>query len=533
MSGASTGRGQTVVRRLIVFILLFALVVIAAIGVSGLIERLVGAGRVISEGDAGLARSLAFALVGAPLAGALWWWQRRRLADPTERASLWWVLYLTAMSLTALIVATVSLATLGSAALDGEWRPDALATFLVWAAVWLWHRQMRVSTATAPTRLAELPVELAALYGLAVAVSGAIGALAALLAEALAEISVVLASSQHWIVPVMQALVWCAVGALVWWWHWFRERARHARDAFAAVLLIIVIGATAATALFALGTLLFVALRVLFDTDPLAEILAPLDEAIAAALIGAVAWVYHGLVLADRTERTRRAARLVVSAIALIGAASGLGVIVNALLATLVQTLVDDDPRTLLLGGISALVVGAPVWWLAWRPHRSTSADAADPARRVYLVAVFGASAVVALVTLLLIGFRVFEFLLGTSGGLVERIRAPLGLLSATVVVFGYHFAVWRRDRAVAPKAARPGIGRVVLVVAGDADDAAGRIRTATGAPVTVWPAADAAATLGDDDVSTLLESLRDVAAPRVLVVAEPGGGVRVTPLAE
>ena len=47
---------------------------------------------------------------------------------------------------------------------------------------------------------------------------------------------------------------------------------------------------------------------------------------------------------------------------------------------------------------------------------RWTAEEAADPARRVYLVAVFGASAVVAIVTLLIIGYRLFEFALEAGG---------------------------------------------------------------------------------------------------------------------
>src|SRR5699024_1458947 len=155
----------------------------------------------------------------------------------------------------------------------------------------------------------------------------------------------------------------------------------------------------------------------------------------------------HARMLSARGPRVRGAARLAVSGVALIGAASGFGVVVNALLAELDTTLLADDTRTLLLGGLSALVVGTAAWWGTWRPGRAvTEEQSGDIARRVYLVVVFGASAVVALVTLLLIGFRLFEVLLASGGasrmqgGLIERVRAPLGLLSATVLVFIYHF---------------------------------------------------------------------------------------------
>ena len=540
MSGRvpSSGRAQSVVRRIILFVILFALVAVTATGVSGLIERVIGASSVIVSTDTGLALSLAFALIAGPLAAVLWWWEHRRLiADSAERASLVWALYVTAMSLTSLIVATTALANAAVAGIDGEWRPGELSTGIVWLGVWVWHRHMRRSAATAPTRLVDVPSGLGAVYGLAVAASAAITAMAVLLSQALLGGSIVIVGAQHWIVGGLQSLLWCAVGTLVWWWHWFRERAKDAPGTFAAVLLVVVVGAAAATTLFAIGGALFVALRLLFDTDTAAEVVSELDVAIAAALIGAIVWVYHGHVLASRSPRARRAGRLVVSAIALIGAASGFGVVVNALLATIGGTLVGDDPRTLLLGGVSALVVGATAWAITWRPARPADAEeAADPARRVYLVAVFGASAVVAIVTMLIIGYRLFEFALdaGGSDALVERIRAPLGLLSATAVVFGYHFAIWRRDRTLAPAAARrPVIGQVILVSAGDVAALAEAVRAETGAGVSLWPVAQGTPGVVEADAREVLALLAATSAPRVLVIARDDGGVRAIPLAD
>jgi hypothetical protein len=535
---APVGRAQSVVRRILVFVILFALVSVAASGISGLLQRALEVGRVISADDAGLALSLAFTLIGAPLAAVLWWWERRRLAvDPAERASLVWALYVTAMSFTALVIATTALGRTAVEAIDGDWRPGDLATGAVWLGVWVWHRWMRRSAVTAPTRLVDLPTGLGAVFGLVVAAYSAISAIAGLITQALLGVTVQLAASADWAVPILQALIWCAIGLLVWWWHWFREGAEVARGGFAGVLLVAVIGAAAATTLFAIGSVLFLVLRLLVDSAPLAEIVSSLDVAIAAALVGAIVWVYHAQVLAGRSPQTRRAARLVISAIALIGAASGFGVVVNALLATLGGRLVDDDPRTLLLGGISALVVGATVWVIAWRPARGVDPEeAADPARRVYLVVVFGASAVVAIVTLLIIGYRVFEFALDVGGpdALVERIRAPLGLLSATALVFAYHFAIWRRDRALAPAAARrQAIGKVVVLGAGDVRALTEAIRTETNAAVSVWPVAAGTPGVVDADAAAVLELLSVARAPRVLVVAGEQGGVRLIPLAD
>jgi hypothetical protein len=150
-------------------------------------------------------------------------------------------------------------------------------------------------------------------------------------------------------------------------------------------------------------------------------------------------------------------------------------------------------------------------------------------------VVVFGASALVALVALLVVGYRVFEFILdpATSGSLVDRIRAPLGLLVATVLVFGYHFAVWRHDRAViaalAPTKAQR-IGRIFLILPVDDPALERRIARETGARVTAWHRAE---TDGGPapDAEAVVTALYGLAAPRVLVLAGPGDHLEIVPL--
>jgi hypothetical protein len=97
-STPNTGSAQGAVRRLIVYTLLFVLVTIAAIGLSGLLRRLLEVDDPLVLGDnTGLALSLAFTLIGGPLAALLWWAVWRRLADESERSSLAWGLYVAAM----------------------------------------------------------------------------------------------------------------------------------------------------------------------------------------------------------------------------------------------------------------------------------------------------------------------------------------------------------------------------------------------------------------------------------------------------
>ncbi|SFS02089.1 hypothetical protein SAMN04487783_0621 [Agrococcus baldri] len=523
---------QGTVRRLIVYSILFVLVVIAATGISGLIGRLLETRPQFAEGAGGLALSLAFSLIAGPLAVVLWWFLWRRLDGP-DRSSVAWGLYLSAIAVVSLVTFTTAL--LGTAAdlVRGTWSPEALATGISWLVVWVLHRMMWGNDRKGPLRLTAVPLVLGAAYGLVVAVTGAVRTLEPVFGEALLPADAQIGS--RWWSSALQALVWAVGGAAIWWWHWVRERARMLRDGFAAVVLVIVgvLGAAAVT-LGGLGASLFVALRAAFDrSDPWPVLLDPLPLAVAAASVGGIVWLYHGRIAQQRSDAVRSAARLVEAGIGLIAAASGIGVVVNALLASLTAPLAGDDARTLLLGGIAAIVVGAPIWWVAWQPLR-VAADAGTTGRRVYLVAVFGVSAVVAIVALLVVGYRIFEFVLdGGGGGLIERIRAPFGLLLATALVAAYHFAIWRRDRGTAPPSARARmIDRVILVSAGEAGALAEAIESATGASVTRWTrAGDEAAAAAAP--ATVVEALAGVTGRRVLVVAGPGDRVEVIPLAE
>ena len=567
MTVSTAGPAQVTLRRLIQYALLFALVVIAASGLSGLLERLFTSGAVLASTDvAGLARSLAFTLIGGPLALLLWWFVWRRLDDETERTSAGWGLYITAMYSVSLIIFTTSLLGMAASLIgqrDNDWA-SSLANALVWAAIWAWHRWMWKHPGKPTTHLDDVRAVVGTVYGLLLGAGAGAAALSGLLDVAIRGFPLTV-TVQPWWYSVLRSLVWAAGGIFVWWWHWYREGGRGFQMILVDSLMIIVgVFAAGIAALGGAGVVLFVLLRLAFDReDPLNELLEPLAPAVAAALVGTLVWRYHRTVSDRRSPSTMRASLLVTSAVALAAAASGVGVVVNALLAAAVSPLAGGATRTLLLGGISSLVVGGPVWWLAWKPRKQPhSADDIPPGRRVYLVAFFGVSAVVALITLLVIGYRLFEFLLGdvTGGSLLDRIRAPFGLLVAAGLVAGYHFALWRRDRALlaaAQPARKRTIEQVTLVTGNqpDSDALAKGIAEATGgARVTIWLRADdggaalpahdggsggtasasaAAATSADEAVQQVAKALDGVAAQHVLVVLGPGTRLEVIPLAD
>lgn len=557
-----TGSAQVKVRRLVVFVLLFALVVIAANGLSGLLERLLRSGQVLAgQGVEGLALSLAFTLIGGPLAALLWWLVWRRLPEEAERSAPSWGLYVAALYTMSLVLFVTSLLALAASFIGADnpdWR-SPLSVGLVWALVWWWHRWMWRHPARGPLELATVPAVIGTYFGLGLGVGAAVTALGSLLDVAIRGSMDLTSTADPWWQSILQDLIWAAGGALVWWWHWVRGGARRLRGGFADVGLIVVgVLAAGLLALGGAGTVLFVLLRLAFDRQgSLLELLAPLGPAIASAAVGSLVWRYYRTAAAGRAERTRQAGVLVTSGVALAAAATGVGVILNAALSIAVSPLAGGNARTLLLGGISSLAVGGFVWWLAWRPARQhRQVDAVTMGRRVYLVAVFGLSAVVALVALLVIGYRLFEFFLAevTGGSLVDRIRAPLGLLVAAALASGYHFAVWRQDRsrqAAAGAGRKRTIGHVILVAGSDPEPLRRAVEELTGAGVTLWSRADVgvralaatsaeagpapAAAVGGaphgPSAARLAEALAGVSAKRVLVITGPDDGVDVIPL--
>ena len=125
------------------------------------------------------------------------------------------------------------------------------------------------------------------------------------------------------------------MGTLVWWWHWFQGTAK-ARPAHSPPCCWSSWSAPRRRPPCSRSArALFVALRLLFDTDPAAEVVSrPRRRHRGRPGRRRSSGSTTRMCSRSRSPRTRRAGRLVVSAIALIGAASGFGVIVNALLAT-------------------------------------------------------------------------------------------------------------------------------------------------------------------------------------------------------
>lgn len=533
-TGAPAAGALPTVRRLIAYILFFTLVTVAAIGASGLLALVLDSeDRAGADHTSTLARSIAFLVIAGPLALLLWRALSKRLGQPAESGAPAWGLYLAAMYATALVTASTSLfsllGTLATGRTDG-WAAN-LAGALVWGGVWWWHQRIWRNSRIAPRALPKLPGILGSWYGLAVGFTAVAFALSVLFSAALGTFFPAPSIGSPWWTGMLAQLPWIAGGLAMWWWHWVRRGMGSVRGGFADVALVLVgVLAAGAATLGGAGYLLYTlgnaALR-----GPSLQLLAPAPTALGTALAGALVCSLAPQWFAGRLPATLEAGRQVVSGLGLAAGAAGLGVCVNAALAALAPPLAGDNTPSLLLAGVVWLVLGGLTWWRAWRPGRP-----ADPrGRRVYLVAVFGISAVVALIALLVAGFRIIEFLLDPNrlaSGLLDSVRAPAGLLTATALVSLYHFVVWRADRTVLDAAAhREGaLESILLVAGGDAGPLRAALAKSTGARVRLLARA------GDEYQATEAELAAAIASvdgpgPRLMLLVDGPGSVQVIEL--
>ena len=147
--------------------------------------------------------------------------------------------------------------------------------------------------------------------------------------------------------------------------------------------------------------------------------------------------------------------------------------------------------------------------------------------RRVYLFLLFGATGLVAVISLLILVFIVVEDLLeGDLGSAtINTIAVPLSLIITAGAVAWYHFAVFREDRAIAPHEVLPTLREIVVIGSGEDVDA---ITSGTGVR------AQALRVVGEpteaETLDDVLSALSAETHSRVVVIAEDGR-YRVLPL--
>ncbi|HEX2858527.1 MAG TPA: DUF5671 domain-containing protein [Propionibacteriaceae bacterium] len=550
-AGAAAGGSSEAhaVRRFFQYLLLYGLLMVVGVGVSGLLGRLFDGQLRLAGDEAGLARDLAFTVVGIPLfAGVALWSRSRFRAGPEESRSLGWAFYVTAASVTALVFAMTGLGQVLEWAFGlSDYSGRSAATVVVWGGLWAahWWLGARVT----PPEHVRLHHLVGSLIGLATAATGLVGVLGAALRTLLGLQEATLVTGQG--SPILRGLAVLLVGAPVWVVYWYLTARRDDRHPlwWVYVLLAGVAGGLV-MAITAASTLLYSVLVWLVGDPGAADARTHFQSAptaAATAAVGVLLWWYHQAVLrgagqAARTE-VRRVYEYLMAGIALLAGAAGLTVAVVALIEALAgnrQVLVGNGVVNTLLAAFTLLIVGGPVWWIYWRLiHEAADADPAaelmSTTRRVYLFVLFGVGGIAAVISLLVGVYMLFEDVVNGVVGAetLRRMRVAIGVLLATAAISAYHWTVYRSDRKRAPSVAAEHEPRYVLLV-GPADrEVAREVAHRTHGRVQVWSRTDDGAhPWSADDVMAALDAMRtDRPAVDEVIVLSDAEGLRAIPV--
>ena len=448
--GSGPTDGPTSVRRLFVYLAGYGLAIAIAWGLTGLIEEAFDR----SVAGSSPAFSLALLIVAVPAYSGLARWTRGLLKSTEETESTGWAFYLTATSITALLVSLTAALSIGDELLRGDApSTDQIAAVVVWGTLWGAHWWLA-------GRLGYLPkLRLMRLLGSAIGlITGSTG-IAMMVSWVITNVSDSAAIASRSAADGLSPLL---IGALIWVWYWVRNELHANRTALweAYVLLL----GSAAALLMMIGgawrSLYLVAEWFLGDPEPTLRAQL-IDGGSAAAILvsGTLVWWYHRSVHRGQTERTNivRLHDYVLAGVGMTVVVAALATLIVAALQVAFGTSIAGDTRTnILLAAVTGLLVATPLWWLYWagaQRHTSDTVEIASPVRRGYIFALFGVAGVAAIIALIILVFEILEAIFGgeLGRGTISSIDSPLGVVLATGAAAWYHWKVYKSDKERMP----------------------------------------------------------------------------------
>lgn len=503
------------IRRLFHYSLLFFSVIIAGVGIAGLLGRTLDFGRVIAESRTDLARNLSFTIVGIPLTYLFARWSNRNLKDdPSERNSFAWHAYLTVASITSLAIALFGLHdTLSWAIGNDAYRGSALSQLLVWTFIWIFHLRLssRVGDANRPQFLIGSGIGLSII---AVGLGGLIGNSLESFINLEKEVLSIERTN-----PIVNSGITLLMGLPVWLIYWYRGALTFTREfLWHAYVFLAGIAASFITFVIGLSVALYDSLVWFFgDTgkSSAAQHFFSTASALGAAASGLAIWLYHRSLLSEDRTRTelRRIYEYIVSGVSLIAASLGVLTIIVAAIESLTPSDISgggEGANSLILA-VTLLLVGAPIWWFFWNriEHEVLKAqeDLASPTRRIFLLMLFGVSAVAAVISLISGLFLLFDDILNSELGMntLRDTRFVIGILLTNAAISGYHWAIYRSEKEVAVKIFQK--GRTVTLVGPHDEHIATLLKEQIGGHVQLWISPDSGSPWNLHELVDLIEN--------------------------
>jgi hypothetical protein len=529
------------IRRFFQYLIMYALVAISSLGLSGLLGRVLERSTFLVVDKTDLARNLSYVVVGIPLYIVLALWTRRKFnEDPSEGGSFGWGLYITATSLTSLAVGMFALhdMILWSTRVSG-FHIQALTRLIVWGSVWAMHWSIHLRTASVAS--SRVHHAIGSLIGLGTVVVG----LDQLISGTVHKLwnygdqAIFISHGDS----ILRGAVTLIVGAPVWFLYWIKNYSKAIKDPlWLGYVLLAGVGGGLVMSLGSASTVLYTVLVWISGnpgTSSTSAYFRSVPDACAAFCVGLIIWWYHHAILEEdrQTGRTelQRIYEYLMAGIGLLAAAGGLVMLLIALFEVLTSgaALVGSGDTNALLAAATLLIVGTPVWWIFWQRIQKAVAEfpieeCASPTRHVYLFLLFGLGGIAAVITLLVSFFVVFDDIFKSNVGLetIRRVRFALSILISTGAVAAYHWLVYRNEKALTVAGSRS--PRFVVLV-GPKDPALKlAVSQLTGSRVQFWERKDEMhAIWNKEEVLSLVGSSTEEA----LIVIADANGIRTIPV--
>ena len=561
--------GIGTVRRLYFYAVSFVALMMAAFGVSLVLEQILEAllgPDVISRSAAVLAKGLAFTIVGVPLWVLHWRLVQRYVKDiPVERRSVIRKLYVYGV----LVVAVAGFLHALVGLVQWLFRSQPFDEFgwsavIVWAGVWAFHWRLESSEGQPTAEILSIRRLYLYLVSLGTLVMTSVGfgmVVTNILIEgyeSLVSVPVLVpAEGGLWQESVRNALAVGLVGGAGWGVHWlYFAREDYGSTLRQVYLYIFTILAGVVTVLVSTGIVLHGVIAWLLGVPSDATAgghFRFLPGPLTSLFIGVAMWAYHWTVVRSEaatslleSEAARRAYAYILAALGLGALVVAIGIVVNTGLTVLTERsaelLVGDDLwREPLALVITLGLLGGPLWGYYWRTIQGgVSSGGAEernaPARRIYIFAVLGVGMLALLgsvSTLLFFGLR--DLLgEGLSMETLRDARPAIAIIVPAAIFLPYHWMTYQQERRVEPEVPVPEMRRirkgVSVLVAEAGDPLVRKLEAALGYKVDVltWADPDAVqAEPGDADLQSLVQRITTSEGRSVLLIPE-AAGVRV-----
>lgn len=525
-SSWDTGRA---LRSLFRYGMLLVLLILVGTGVTGLLAL---ADPEVVGGPGYTAFMLACVIIAGPGLVLVARWVVRSLGR-SEEGEAGWEIYLVVAELLSLGAAAVGAYIWGEGLVEGEFRITPAAVMVVWGIVWFVHH------ALAGRRGRGGRLGYGVLLGCAAGlVTGSVFGVQ-FLEEALGRLyelafgaTVIVRRAESILHAVIGLVIWGLVWLRYWWFLGVRQERSPLWRAY--VLLLGVVGGLI-TGLVGLWLLSYRILDWLVGggTEPAWRHFAEVPLALGLMAVGGLLWRYHRTVLQAggpaRRSEVDRIHEYTVAGVGLATTVGGLAAVVAVSVGLLVPgDVLHTSGRSDLVAAVTVLLVGSPVWWRYWTATQrwrqsDPESELRSTTRRVFLICVFGAGGVLALVSLFVLAYRILEtVLVGDLGpGTVFAIRWPLALALTVGVAAAYHRVIRRDDlRDRPPEAPGRAVVSVVLVGSGGRE-VASAVEERTGLKPQVWERSDTEVALSAESVAEAIESAQH---EHLLIVARPDG---------